>query len=199
MCDRAIVFLRSSDTPFSIFQADSHATSLFTSHVLHLSFFRLPSISNCTVSTRLHRDRVIVFLRSSDVPFSIFQADSRATSLFTLHVLHLSFFRLPSISNCTVSTRLRHCNTRLPPFQTHLFEMVCPSPFFFLLSLNFKPHSLHPSPPSPPSRCNSRLPPFSTRQFVMVDNDPLSLFRSSCLLKPHASCVPSTPSFPFSL
>ena len=178
------------------FAIDERSTNVFV-NTLRISFFgslavQLPSYPTGSLTASFS---ACCCLRPSFLSLS----STGTTSLFTLLVLHLSFFCLLSISNHTVSTRLLRCNTHFPPFQTHLFEMVCPSPFFFLLSVNFKPHSLHPSPPSPPSHCNTCFTPFPTCQFVMVDNNLLSLFCSSCLLKPHASCVPSTPSFPYSL
>ena len=58
------------------------------------------------------------------------------------------------------------------------FHLAPPSTFSFPLSVNFKPHSLHPSPPTPLSRSNTRYPPFQTHQF---SNEPFSVFHSPCL------------------
>ena len=123
-----------------------------------------------------------------------FQIDWTFLKHLCQHTLHF-FLRF---SRCTL-TILPSATSVSPSFfiWCHIFfHLTCPSTFWFPFSVNFKPHSLHLSPPTPLSRSNTRYPPFQTHQF---SNEPLSVFRSLCLLKPHASCILFTPSFPFSL
>ena len=136
---------------------------------------------------------------------SVSQSTERSPNIF-VNTLRISFFdslavQLPSFPPVSLTAPFSASCRPRPSFLplcssgAIFFHLAPPSTFSFPLSINFKPHSLHPSPPTPPSHSNTRYPPFQTHQF---SNEPFSVFRSLCLLKPHV-CVLSTPSFPFSL